>query len=410
MHVAQVYDAVAEDGQPYLSADLPRLVDPELRSRAIGYLATAPQARSGRRTDGTWVWPESLADQVRARGAGPARELLEHMSARNFQLPVGLPSDVLDAAGRATAVPHRPSDRPRATYLAGNRKGTGSTSHVIRRTHDVHGATVEECFGRNGWDDTEPIRSGAGTPVEFEEVSERRASALIDELSARWHDHLVSRGLESALVGTGPRIARVFDGESPSGSPWFSPNRLRIVERERRERMASYLEGGRLVMRATGRAVDPLTPDKGRVVPLNYRTDGVWVWQEALAYYLRGHGVAPELALLCHIEERGIRLPDSVPDEVVGQAVAVAKRPTPPGIKTEPMTYYAAYHRGRLRLLARAPRGDVLRGESFCSDLRWRRSNELWRESRRGEANLVEIGEEEAVQIVDDHWARGAAD
>jgi hypothetical protein len=163
-------------------------------------------------------------------------------------------------------------------------------------------------------------------------------------------------------------------------------------------------------MRATGRAVDPLTPDKGRVVPLNYRTDGVWVWQEALAYYLRGHGVAPELALLCHIEERGIRLPDSVPDEVVGQAVAVAKRPTPPGIKTEPMTYYAAYHRGRLRLLARAPRGDVLRGESFCSDLRWRRSNELWRESRRGEANLVEIGEEEAVQIVDDHWARGAAD
>jgi len=412
VRVAQGFDAVGEDGQPFFSPGVLRLIEPEPRSRVVGYLSTAAVARPGVRTDGAWVWPESLAVHVRERGVGPPADFVEYMSDRDYVAPAELPRDVLDHAARLASGP--PAAGPRRlveTYFAGFPGPEQPVSHVIRRTRTADRDQDLSLEPAGAW-----VRSGllsrdaALARVRVEEVSEHRASELIDGLVERWYRRRLRQGLESDFDRTDMLIARVFDAESPSGSPWFSPNRLRVAEPQHRERLASYLEGGRLVLRATGRAVDPLEPALGPVVPLGYRTDGTWVWQEALAYYLRARGVAPELALLCHIEERGCQLPETVADGVAARAAEVAREPMPPRPEREPMLYYASYHQGQAGQLARAPRGDAFNADSLQRDLRWRFSDVLFRQQYGGsDYDLVEIPEDAAVRIIDDRCARAFA-
>jgi hypothetical protein len=248
--------------------------------------------------------------------------------------------------------------------------------------------------------------------VAFEEVSESRAAEVVDHLVAAWHEHRLRSERESDVDSTdaGLLLARVFDGESSSGAPWFSPNRRRISDPVRRDRLATYLERGRMVLRVAGRAPDPLAPAAGRIVPLHYRTDGVWVWQEALAYYVRKRGVAPELALLCHIEEHGLLPPGPVSDPSADRAAARARSPLPPRAAAEPMTYFASYDYSRPTHLTRAPRGDIRRAETLGPGLRWRSSDLLWRQSTGGDYNLVQIVEEEAVRIIDERCHREFAE
>ncbi|REF35173.1 hypothetical protein [Thermasporomyces composti] len=43
-----------------------------------------------------------------------------------------------------------------------------------------------------------------------------------------------------------------------------------------------------------GLARDVFDPDRGKVVPANTLTDGTWVWQDGMGYYLGKDGLAPE--------------------------------------------------------------------------------------------------------------------
>src|SRR5512139_1077460 len=94
MYLAQEFDA-AINGRPYVSAERVRVTYPELRSRLYGYLATAPEAAPGLRTDGVWVWPVSVAEQVRRCGAAPQAQLHRHIDAQEYRAPGSLPAPVL---------------------------------------------------------------------------------------------------------------------------------------------------------------------------------------------------------------------------------------------------------------------------------------------------------------------------
>ncbi|MEV4812320.1 hypothetical protein [Micromonospora avicenniae] len=70
-----------------------------------------------------------------------------------------------------------------------------------------------------------------------------------------------------------------------SGSP-----RLPVGERGT---LAERLAAGAAVPGRAERLPDLVEPGRGVVVPGGYRTDGRWVWPEALGYYLTEYGVAP---------------------------------------------------------------------------------------------------------------------
>jgi hypothetical protein len=136
------------------------------------------------------------------------------------------------------------------------------------------------------------------------------------------------------------RIAAVFDGEA-DGVPFFTPDRVRVIDPDGRAALVRYLSEAPLVVRAPGLEPDPLDPGRGPAVPVGYRSDGVWVWQEATAYYVAERWVAPEEDFLDHIERAGFAPPTSLPDEVMDAAADAAldqSRTRPPD--TRNIRYY----------------------------------------------------------------------
>jgi hypothetical protein len=115
------------------------------------------------------------------------------------------------------------------------------------------------------------------------------------------------------------RLAPVYDA-APAGSedggsaPFFAPDRPQLADIDRVV-VADLLDRGTLLMATTARLDDVLAADpatgRGRV-PVNFRTDGVWVWNDAIAYYVREHGIAPVAGLLEHLRSGPVGRPDAV--------------------------------------------------------------------------------------------------
>jgi hypothetical protein len=96
------------------------------------------------------------------------------------------------------------------------------------------------------------------------------------------------------------RTARVFDGSGPDG-PYFAPGHPLLTDPVRRERVATFLGGGRVVLRTTAYDTDRWDPERDDLVPLDTVTDGTWIWSTALHYYVVRHGLAPEPEFLAHM-------------------------------------------------------------------------------------------------------------
>ena len=122
------------------------------------------------------------------------------------------------------------------------------------------------------------------------------------------------------------RIAMIYDAHDESGTATFGAERERLGEQRERERLAEYLRSGRLVLSTTGRDQDRLDPARGRVVPISFRTDGEWVWSEALAYYVAEYGIAPEGALRDHAADREYEMPDVSDDAARAASRLVLER------------------------------------------------------------------------------------
>ncbi len=103
------------------------------------------------------------------------------------------------------------------------------------------------------------------------------------------------------------RLPKVYDGLGGNGRPVVNRPPLDPAEKGR---VLDYLGGAPVVLAARSYGTDAFDPGRPPSVPLTFRTDGVWVWPGAVAYYLREHDVAPDPELLAHVRRRDYAVPD----------------------------------------------------------------------------------------------------
>ncbi|MQY23135.1 hypothetical protein [Nocardia macrotermitis] len=101
-----------------------------------------------------------------------------------------------------------------------------------------------------------------------------------------------------------PRLARVYEGRDLDGRPIIDRD---PIDPTLTDALLTYLESAPIVLAARSFDVDEFAP-ADRDVPLNYRTDGTWIWAGSVPHYLRKHGLAPEPKLVRHIQARGFEL------------------------------------------------------------------------------------------------------
>ncbi|MFK3979272.1 hypothetical protein ACI2K4_02710 [Micromonospora sp. NPDC050397] len=101
------------------------------------------------------------------------------------------------------------------------------------------------------------------------------------------------------------RIARSYDpAQAPHGDD------TRLPDDGERERMLGYLDQGVPLVITTTMLDDLVDPARGAAVPTNFRTDGTWVWSDAVRYYLDQHRLAPDHDFLAHVRARGYAVPE----------------------------------------------------------------------------------------------------
>jgi hypothetical protein len=94
----------------------------------------------------------------------------------------------------------------------------------------------------------------------------------------------------------------------------------RLLEDER-EALSDYLAQAPVAVRVAGREPDPLSADSFPRVPMNTYTDGEWVWQGELLYYVRNYGFAPDSPeFLEYCRARRFKLVDGVTDAQLHEA------------------------------------------------------------------------------------------
>jgi hypothetical protein len=97
------------------------------------------------------------------------------------------------------------------------------------------------------------------------------------------------------------RFARLFDKRDASGGWTFDPGRPRVDDPDERARISAFLAAGTMIVRIVGHTDDRIDPARGEVVPMSTHTDGTWIWNASVRYYLDTHGIAPDKDFLAHI-------------------------------------------------------------------------------------------------------------
>jgi hypothetical protein len=108
------------------------------------------------------------------------------------------------------------------------------------------------------------------------------------------------------------RIAKVFDGAA-DGVPYYAADHPRL-DPPVRDDVLAYLDAGAPLLVSPELEPDFVDPSRGAVVPVNFRTDGSWVWNDALAYYVAEYGYAPEPEFLAAMEAAEYECPVPSPE------------------------------------------------------------------------------------------------
>jgi hypothetical protein len=109
------------------------------------------------------------------------------------------------------------------------------------------------------------------------------------------------------------------------GPPASGPLVDDIIERDR---VVGYLESGTAILSTTATAPDRYDPTRPQRAGLSVRSDGVWVWSDAITFYAKEYGVPVEPELHEHIRSRGYRCPrldDAAAAAALGAFAAVRR-------------------------------------------------------------------------------------
>jgi len=120
------------------------------------------------------------------------------------------------------------------------------------------------------------------------------------------------------------RFARLFDKRDASGDWTFDPDRPRVDDPAERARISAFLNDGKMIVRIVGHTDDRMDPTRGEVVPMSTHTDGTWLWNASVRYYLDTYGIAPEPDFLAHIAAH--EYVPVQPDETTVRAALAALR------------------------------------------------------------------------------------
>jgi hypothetical protein len=287
---AQVVQMVAYSAvsQPFqLDADEIRLLRAELTLAGVSQLAAVLEEVRGERQPEPGLFLSSLPQTREEAEAAMLPLDLTNLpggpkdldAADQALLRIAGAQRGIRALWRAWRMPPaaRPWDEPVRVYVVsvdGSVAGLADLSARLRRVvagAGDAGAQVEVCWG--------------GLNVPFYQTLARSCGALL--WAARPPVPLVT--------------ARVFDGVDPVRGPWFVTNRPVLPDRTGRDALVARLRSVPIVVWSTVNMIDVLAPDRGEVVPLHLRTDGTWIWSDAVAYYLEHHHLAPDPELVTHL-------------------------------------------------------------------------------------------------------------
>jgi len=211
--------------------------------------------------------------------------------------PVRPPMDVVQLFGRLRAGMYAPD---RGTWL--------------RAVYEIEAPSR---FAVDFDAEEEPRWRNAPPVIGFQD--ELRAFPRADDRIPDWLRQRVGLPPRAEAVAPGElRTADVYDGRDEAGRPVV--NRP-PVEPRLRDALLTYLEAAPVVLAARDLDADEFAPGD-QDVPLNFRTDGTWVWAGAVPHYLRKHGLPPEPALVRHIRDRDFRVAE-VTEAVKDRAVAL---------------------------------------------------------------------------------------
>ncbi|SNQ46528.1 conserved hypothetical protein [Frankia canadensis] len=118
-------------------------------------------------------------------------------------------------------------------------------------------------------------------------------------------------------------IAHVFDGTN--NGEYYVVDR-EPLPREQRDSVLAYLHQGENLMMARSLGEDRLDPSRGRQVPRGASTDGRWIWDASIAYYLREHELSPEPAFIAYLRERNFHYEAPTPEQVTAALAALQTR------------------------------------------------------------------------------------
>jgi hypothetical protein len=141
------------------------------------------------------------------------------------------------------------------------------------------------------------VLTGAGEPQPQVEVYPTRAQLPSYQRLARAGGALLWARDEDP----GVRVAVPFDpARAVASHRSWSPETHLLV---------AYLYGGDPLLTGSVPLDDAVDPGRAKAVPARLLTDGLWIWEEAWAYYLERYGIPPEAELVAHIRNRRYQLP-----------------------------------------------------------------------------------------------------